>query len=655
MLDIRPPTGFLLGSWFWSWSWNWGWNGFNWSGFTLGNTAATFLDKFNGVGSGAAILTHDGDGSLNGLGGRATVTLLLHLAVLANGGTDALTTAHVHLEVSLSLTEHTIDLNRNSTDKIGAHSATTDTLFDWLVAFLNTTVFGGVDVFFWALLEEDLSSGEALSVDVSFTLLASALDAHILAGSPRVTNLSFLVVLVGTTEWHAHAAALSRVGNSDMAHWTVTAAFSVTDWHVESLHIWSTWARASGASVANWSPELSWLIGLSFELAEVEWLTSSLNVTWTSAEHWGIHGSSTVWAVLKWWLNTADALDGIWAAFAFVSVRDWGGNVTVSTWHSIGHWAIGGITDTLVVIAASWGGWVVGSDKNWSRATISTHGWRWNWAVFWVADAFLLEDWSTAVAESLDVDLTGGDHLKTSWADSLLIVEWTLASVATARVLWTTLVFNLAQNTASTVASWGWWTELWNFADLVVTAAALVIIAVDVYRDLVLLNEATEIGGAVFNDRWSAVFWVTDTLELWATVGFGGSFLAVSSGGADLNSDLLTSQAVGRFVSLSSLGTEGAVADASLTAATRVSSLMESFVLVADWIDVVKWARLDSALASSNWTAVVLVVSIVAQGFDFTELAFSASWSFWAVLRNLFSALDWFAPFLSTTSSGIGT
>lgn len=82
---------------------------------------------------------------------------------------------------------------------------------------------------------------------------------------------------------------------------------------------------------------------------------------------------------------------------------------------------------------------------------------------------------------------------------------------------------------------------------------------------------------------------------------------------------------------------------------------MESFVLVADWIDVMKWAGLDCALASSNWATVVLIVSVVAQGLDFTELAFSAGWSFWAVLSNLFSALDWFAPFLNTTSSSVGT
>jgi len=158
LLHIRPPTGLFLSGWFWSWSWNWGWNIFDWLGLALGNSTAAFLDKFDGVRSSASILAHDGDGSLNGLSGRATVTLFLHLTVLAHGGTDALTAAHVDLEVSFSLTEHTIDFDRNSTNEIGAHSATADSLFNWLVAFLDATVFGGIDVLLWALLEKDLSS-----------------------------------------------------------------------------------------------------------------------------------------------------------------------------------------------------------------------------------------------------------------------------------------------------------------------------------------------------------------------------------------------------------------------------------------------------------------------------------------------------------------
>merc|ERR1739848_902723 len=149
----------------------------------------------------ATIGTLDGDGSLNGLGGRAAATLLIHLAVLANGGTYTLTTAHVDLKVSFSLTEHTVDLNGNSADKVSADSATSDRLFGWSVALLHAAVFGSVEVLFWAILKEDLSSAEAFSVDVSLALLTSTLDTGILTSSPGVTNISFLVVLVSAAEW----------------------------------------------------------------------------------------------------------------------------------------------------------------------------------------------------------------------------------------------------------------------------------------------------------------------------------------------------------------------------------------------------------------------------------------------------------------------
>lgn len=179
------------------------------------------------------------------------------------------------------------------------------------------------------------------------------------------------------------------------------------------------------------------------------------------------------------------------------------------------------------------------------------------------------------------------------------------------------------------------------------------LIAVDVDSDWVLLNETAKLSSAILDDGWSAVVWVTDTLELWATVGFSRALLAVSTSGADLNSDLLASQTVGSFKGLSSFSAEGSVANASLTAATRVSSLVESLVGVADWVDVVKWAGLDGTLASSNWAAVVLVLSVVAQSFNLAKQAFGSGWSLWTVLSDVLSALDWLAPLLHATSSGI--
>lgn len=277
--------------------------------------------------------TLDSNCSLNSLGGRAAATLLLHLTVLANGGTDALTTAHVDLKVSLSLTEHAVNFNGNSTNKVSADGATSDRLFSWSLALLDAAVFGGVEVLFWALFEEDLSSAKAFGVDVSLALLASTLDASVLTSSPGVTNISFLVVLISTAEWHTHTATLTRVSNSHMAHWTITAALSVTNWNKKSFYVWSTWARASGTSIADWTPELTWLVGLALELTEVEWETSSLNVTWASAYHWRVNGSSTVWAVFEWWLNSADAFDDIWTARTLSSSGgDWSGDVAVCTW-----------------------------------------------------------------------------------------------------------------------------------------------------------------------------------------------------------------------------------------------------------------------------------------------------------------------------------
>jgi hypothetical protein len=254
-------------------------------------------------------------------------------------------------------------------------------------------------------------------------------------------------------------------------------------------------------------------------------------MTWTTANNWSVKGSSTVWTVLEWWLNTADTLDGVWATRTLSSsVGDWSGNVTVWTWQFIGDWTVGWIAHALVVIAASWSSWVVGSDQDWRRATVRTHGWSWNWAVIWIADALLLVDWSTAVTKSLDVDFRSGNHLKSSWTDGVLVINWALAYVTTTSVLWAALSVALAQNAARAIASWSWWTEFWDLANMIIATAALMVVTIDVDSDWVLLDEATEFNGAILDDGWSAVVWVADTLELWATVRLGGTFLAVSTG-----------------------------------------------------------------------------------------------------------------------------
>jgi hypothetical protein len=163
-------------------------------------------------------------------------------------------------------------------------------------------------------------------------LFTSALDAFVFTSTPSITNLSLFVVFVGATQWNAHTATFSGIRNSDMTHWAITAALSVTNWNEESFHVWSTWATASSAWIAGWRPDGAWLVGFSFELTDIEWDASSFDVTWATADNWGVNWFSAVWAGLKWWLFGADAFDGVLTTGTDISVGDSFGNFTVSTW-----------------------------------------------------------------------------------------------------------------------------------------------------------------------------------------------------------------------------------------------------------------------------------------------------------------------------------
>lgn len=82
---------------------------------------------------------------------------------------------------------------------------------------------------------------------------------------------------------------------------------------------------------------------------------------------------------------------------------------------------------------------------------------------------------------------------------------------------------------------------------------------------------------------------------------------------------------------------------------------MKDFVFVADWVLVVEWARFDGTFTSSDWATFVFIVNIVSEEFDFTKTTSIADWAFGTVFRNVFSTLDWLAPFFNTASSSIST
>lgn len=280
---------------------------------------------------GGTIWASNGDSSFNGLGGRAATALFLHLSVFVDSRRDAFTRAHIDFKVSLGFTEHTVDFNRDSTNEVGRNSATTNS-WGWFLAFFNASVFGPVDVFFWTLFEHDFSGREALGVNISFSLFTSALDAFVFRSRPAITDLPFLVVFVSAAQWNAHTATFTRVGNSDMAHWTITAAFSVTNWNKQAFHVWSAWARASSASITDWVPNGAWLVAFSFELTDIEWDTGPFDMAWATADNWSINWSSAVWARLKWWLFSADTFNSVLAASTDVGINSSSSDFTVSTW-----------------------------------------------------------------------------------------------------------------------------------------------------------------------------------------------------------------------------------------------------------------------------------------------------------------------------------
>jgi hypothetical protein len=183
-----------------------------------------------------------------------------------------------------------------------------------------------------------------------------------------------------------------------MTHWAISTAFGVTNWNEESFHVWSTWTAASSAWIASWRPEGAWLVSFSFELTDIEWDTSSRNMSWASANNWGVDWSSAIWTRLKWWLFGTDAFDGVLATAADVGVGDSLGDFTVSAWEIIRNWAVTGVANTFVVIATSWGSWVVSSDQHWNTASISASSLSWNWTGFLVANTFFFVDGSTAIA-----------------------------------------------------------------------------------------------------------------------------------------------------------------------------------------------------------------------------------------------------------------
>lgn len=522
------------------------------------------------MGPGGTISTVDSNLSLNSLGSRAAAALFLHFTIFVNSRRNAFTGTHVNLKVSFSFAHNTLDFNRNSSDKISRNSASANS-WGWFSAFFNASIFRPVNELFWARFKHDFSGREAFSVDISFSLFTSALDAFVFGSGPTVTDLSCFIVLVSAREWDAHTATFTGVSNSDMTHWAITAAFSVANWNEESFHVWSAWARASGTWIAHWTPEGAWLVSFTFELTDIKWNTSPFDVTGATTNNWGINWSSTVWARLKWWLDTAEAFDSILATATDTDVSDSGGDFTVSAWKIVRNWTVSRVADAFVVIAASWSGWVVSGDQDWRTTSVGASSFSWNWATFWSADTLFLVDSGAASAWSFDVNLRSGNHFESGWASGWLIVNWTFRRIATASMLWATFTFSSCQNRADAVTSWGWWAEFWFVdADMVVSRAASVFVTVDINSDWKFFNEASKFGRAVFDDWSSAVFWVADAFELWTAISFSSSFFTVSAGSSDNNSDLFTGKTVSFFVRFFSLSASSSITFTRFTAATRI-------------------------------------------------------------------------------------
>jgi hypothetical protein len=308
------------------------------------------------------------------------------------------------------------------------------------------------------------------------------------------------------------------------------------------------------------------LVGFSFELTDIEWDASSFDVTWATADNWGVDWSSAIWTRLKWWLFGADAFDGILATTANVGVRDSLSDFTVSAWKVIRNWAVFGITDTFVVITASWSSWVVSFDQHWFTASIRTSSLSWNWTRINVTNTFFFVDSGATSAWSFNMNFGSGDHSKTGWASSFLIINWTQRTLTFTNMLWTTFTFRSGQNSAWSVANWSGWAKFWFVNANMIITATHVFVTVDINSNWNFLNEASEFNGTVFNDWSSAVVWVTNTLELWATVGFGGAFFTVSPRRGNNNSNFFTGNTVSFFVIFSGFSASGGITQASLAA-----------------------------------------------------------------------------------------
>lgn len=278
----------------------------------------------------------------------------------------------------------------------------------------------------------------------------------------------------------------------------------------------------------------------------------------------------------------------------------------------------------------------------------------WSWAVLFEAtDAHLLVDWLATFAWRWDEDLISSHKDVTLGAAEFdLLVLWTLAWITDAIVLGTALLGSLDKFLAGTVTSRWLWAVFWNTrANLVEGSTALVSVAVLVFGDwnvVDVVNLAVDKVLAVALDWLSAVVWVADALELWATLVFGHAFPTnnVWVETIEHDSSLLTWNAVSSFEALDGGLAFGWFADALSASAHSVGSVLDNFPRLArSWLVVVKWvAGLVRAAASSHWAAVVWVLDSIDKLFSFTEAAWFTGNAHWAVLGNVGTTGGAFAP-----------
>lgn len=618
----------------------------NWLGgllsLALGHTATTLLDELDSVLSNGTVLALDIDLSLNSLGGTAATALSLHLSVDVNSGRHAFAGAHVDSVVLSTFAELTVMGDGHSASEVSGNG-TAANLF-WSLAFDDAAVLGSVDELFWAVLDEGLSSGEALGVDVSLALLTSTSDALVFDGLPGVTDHSLLVLVVDAGQWDASTAASAGIGNSRVAHWTVTAAFSVADWDKESVGVWLRWAVASSTLVTGWHPSSSWEVSLAFPLAEAEWDAVASLDTWTLLVV-SLNKFSTLWAFWAFGWLVADALADATAADNIVLLlvhTDW-------AWKSLGDWASLStwVALALVTIAA------VLLDNN-----VDVVSWaaelNWGWAVFLEAtDALLLVDWLAAFAWSWDENLIGGHEDVTLAATDLeLFVNWALRWITDAVELGTAFLSGLDEDLASAVASWWFWAVLWDTtADLVKVGAAFVGVAVLVFGDWEVVDvvdlTVNKVLG-VTDGSVSAVVWVTLASELWAALALESVFSTDNSWveSVEHDSSFLTGNTVGSLVALESLDAHGWLADALSASAHSIA--ISLFLLprsATEWLVVVEWiASVLAAAALSDWAAHVHVTLSITVLFSLAKAALFTENTGSAVLGNVGSARSALAP-----------